>query len=57
MIAATDQIVEKPGYLRSELRSLGVKPRDLNGEELADLMDFVKQEMCYNYKKAYPESK
>ena len=56
MIAATDQIVEKPGYLRSELRSLGVNSRELNGEDLADLMDFVKQELCYNYKKAYPES-
>ena len=54
MIAATDALKEKKEYWRNELRSLGVEPRDLNEKQLADMLDFAKQEQYDNYKKAYP---
>jgi hypothetical protein len=54
MIAVMDLINSKAAYLKSELRSLGVKPGRLKGRNLSNLVESLKQEHYNNYKKAYP---
>ena len=54
MIAQLERLEGRKGFLKNELRSMGITSHELNEEDLADMLEFAKHEQYDNYKKAYP---